>query len=508
MASPAALELRGRRVAVVGLGKSGLAVARFCAERGAEVTGCDDRDEAALAAGLLPLQSDLGAGRLRLALGGLRPEVLTAADLIVLSPGVPPTREAVAAARRAGVAITGEIELASRFIAAPIVGITGTNGKSTVTSLCGAIAAQTGRPSFCGGNLGTPLCTAVDTAAASADGIVVVELSSYQLETAETLTCRAAAVLNLTPDHLDRYPSLAAYGDAKARIFANMPKLATRVWNADDPEVLALCERSLGVGQPGYPFSTRGPVPQQYLMERHMRLGGWVDGADLVLSGVEGGLPARVRESGALPMEHFATTELNLIGQHNLANVLAALLLMRGSGLASHDQARAALRGFHALPHRMQLVAEAGGVRFYDDSKGTNVDAVVAGLHGFPRPLALIAGGRDKGGSYAPLRAVLEHNRTRGVVVLGEAAPLIQAALQGCAFPVVAAASMEAAVGQAAALCQSGDAVVLSPACSSFDMFRDYAHRAEVFAAAALALPGAHSLLGGAGGAAGSQDHA
>jgi NAD(P)-dependent dehydrogenase (short-subunit alcohol dehydrogenase family) len=274
VASP--VELRGRRVAVVGLGKSGLAVARFCAERGAQVVGCDDRDEAALASALLPLQGDLAAGRLQLALGGLRPEPLVAADLIVLSPGVPPSRAPIVAAQAAGVSITGEIELASRFIAAPIVGITGTNGKSTVTSLCGAIAEASGRPSFCGGNLGTPLCTAIDTAAATEAGIVVVELSSYQLETAQTLTCTAATVLNLTPDHLDRYPSLAAYGDAKARIFANMQPLATRVWNADDPEVLALCERRLGVGQPGYPFSLHGPVPPQYLMERSLRLGGWV----------------------------------------------------------------------------------------------------------------------------------------------------------------------------------------------------------------------------------------
>jgi UDP-N-acetylmuramoylalanine--D-glutamate ligase len=495
VASP--VELRGRRVAVVGLGKSGLAVARFCAERGAQVVGCDDRDEAALASALLPLQGDLTAGRLQLALGGLRPEPLVAADLIVLSPGVPPSRAPIVAAQAAGVSITGEIELASRFIAAPIVGITGTNGKSTVTSLCGAIAEASGRPSFCGGNLGTPLCTAIDTAAATEAGIVVVELSSYQLETAQTLTCTAATVLNLTPDHLDRYPSLAAYGDAKARIFANMQPLATRVWNADDPEVLALCERRLGVGQPGYPFSLHGPVPPQYLMERSLRLGGWVAGDELVLSGVAGGLRARVA-GGEVSQERYPIAELQIVGQHNLANALAALLLMRGADLASYEQARAALGRFVALPHRMQLVAEAGGVRFYDDSKGTNVDAVVAGLQGFPRPLALIAGGRDKGGSYAPLRAVLQGNRTRCVVVLGEAAPLISAALQGCNFPVVAAPTLEAAVQQATAHCQPGDAVVLSPACSSFDMFRDYAHRAAVFTAAALALPGAQSLVGGA----------
>jgi UDP-N-acetylmuramoylalanine--D-glutamate ligase len=171
---------------------------------------------------------------------------------------------------------------------------------------------------------------------------------------------------------------------------------------------------------------------------------------------------------------------------------------MRAANLASYEQARAALRAFVALPHRMQLVAEAQGVRYYDDSKGTNVDAVVAGLDGFPRPLALIAGGRDKGGSYAPLRAVLERNHTRGVVVIGEAAPLIREALGGCAFPIAVAATMAEAVEQASALCRAGDAVVLSPACSSFDMFRDYAERAEVFCAAVMNLPGARRMSGGA----------
>jgi UDP-N-acetylmuramoylalanine--D-glutamate ligase len=491
------IELAGRRVAVVGLGKSGLAAARFCAERGAHVVGCDDREEAQLARSLLAINSYVASGRIGLRLGGLQAEALTSADLIVLSPGVPPTRPAVAAARAAGVPITGEIELASRFISAPIVGITGTNGKSTVTSLCGAIASHSGRPSFCGGNLGTPLIEAVDTPAARADGIVVVELSSYQLETAETLTCAAAAVLNLTPDHLDRYPSLAAYGDAKARIFRNMPLLATRVWNADDPEVLSLCERTFGSNQPGYLFSTRGPVPSQSFMERHPRFGGWVEGPELFLSGVAGGLPAQVH-SRDVPIERYPISELNLVGNHNLANALAALLLMRAANLASYEQARAALRAFVALPHRMQLVAEAQGVRYYDDSKGTNVDAVVAGLDGFPRPLALIAGGRDKGGSYAPLRAVLERNHTRGVVVIGEAAPLIREALGGCAFPIAVAATMAEAVEQASALCRAGDAVVLSPACSSFDMFRDYAERAEVFCAAVMNLPGARRMSGGA----------
>lgn len=488
------VELSGRRVAVVGLGKSGLAVARFAAERGAHVVACDDRDEAQLAQGLAALEPQVRGGRISLRLGGLVAEALTSADLIVLSPGVPPLRPAVAAARAAGVPITGEIELASRFISAPIVGVTGTNGKSTVTSLCGAIAARTGRPSFCGGNLGTPLIDAVGTPAAGPEGLVVVELSSYQLETAETLRCTAATLLNLTPDHLDRYPSLREYGEAKARIFRNMPALATRVLNADDSEVRALYERACGVGLPALWFSTSGSLPPQMFMERMLRVGGFVDGGDLVLRGAVGfarlaaGVPLEL-EAGE---ERYPLSEIALVGRHNQANLLAALLLMRASGLATREQALAAVREFRALPHRMQLVGEAAGVRYYDDSKGTNVDAVVAGLDGFPAPLVLIAGGRDKGGSYEPLRSVLARNRTRGVIVLGEAAPLIDRALAGSDFPVRHAASMEEAVRTATALCQPGDAVVLSPACSSFDMFRDYAHRAAVFCSAVASLPAAH----------------
>jgi UDP-N-acetylmuramoylalanine--D-glutamate ligase len=486
-------ELLGRRVAVVGLGTSGLAVLRFLVEHGAHVVGCDDRDEAALARGLATVEPALRSGRVVLRTGGFETEDLVRTDLIVLSPGVPPQRAPIRSARAVGIPITGEIELASRFIAAPIVGVTGTNGKSTVTSLCGAIAARTGRPSFCGGNLGTPLIDAVGTPAAGPQGLVVVELSSYQLETVETLRCEAATVLNLTPDHLDRYASMREYGDTKARIFRNMPPLATRVLSADDAEVRALFERSYGVGLPVLWFSTSGPPPRQMFMERSLCLGGWVEGTELVLRGAAG--LGRLISSGKLDEERYPLAEVQLVGRHNQANMLAALLLMRASGLASREQAREALREFRALPHRMQLVGEAGGIRFYDDSKGTNVDAVVAGLEGFPAPLALIAGGRDKGGSYAPLRAVLERNSTRGVIVLGEAAPLITRALEGCGFPVQPVRTMDEAVRRAVALCQAGDAVVLSPACSSFDMFRDYAHRAAVFCAAVAALPSAQMLL-------------
>lgn len=488
-------QLASRRVAVVGLGKSGLSVVRFCIERGAKVVACDDREESALASSLSSISPLLSTGRLDLALGGLRPDVLCAADLIVCSPGVPPTRPALVAARQAGVPITGEIELASQYITAPIVGITGTNGKSTVTSLCGAIAKATARPSFCGGNLGTPLIDAVGTAAASPKGIVVIELSSYQLETCETLSCHAAALLNLTPDHLDRYPSLREYGDAKARIFRNMAPWSPRVVSADDPEVQALYARHLGSSDPCFLFTTQSSLPSRRLQGRMLQLGGFVEDGHLVLRGVTGGFDA-AQKGQEVKEERYSLGEFQLVGRHNQANMLAAFLLMRASGLASYDEVRRAAQSFSALPHRMQLIGEAQGVAFFDDSKGTNVDAVVAGLAGFPRPLVLIAGGRDKGGSYEPLRSVLAEQKTRGVVTIGEAAPLIEQSLAGSAFPVLRAATLPDAVAAAVAQCQPGDAVVLSPACSSFDMFRDYAHRAAVFADAVAKLPGASMRIG------------
>jgi len=493
--------LASRRVAVVGLGKSGLSVIRFCIERGAQVIACDDRDEAALAHSLGSINPLLSTGRLQLALGGLRSELLCGVDLIVCSPGVPPTRQPLLDAKQAGIPITGEIELASQYITAPVVGITGTNGKSTVTSLCGAIARATSRPSFCGGNLGTPLIDAVGTAAGGPQGIVIIELSSYQLETCESLSCQAAALLNLTPDHLDRYPSMREYGDAKARIFRNMAPWATRVVSADDPEVQALYARHLGSSDPCFLFTTQASLPSRRIAGRQLQIGGFVERGELVLRGMVGGLESVL--AGREPSEErYLLSELQLVGRHNQANALAAFLLMRASGLASPDDVRRAARSFAALPHRMQLVGEAGGVAFFDDSKGTNVDAVVAGLAGFPRPLVLIAGGRDKGGSYEPLRQTLLAEQTRGVIVMGEAAPLLEKSLAGAPFPVQQAPTLPDAVSQAVALCQPGDAVVLSPACSSFDMFRDYAHRAAVFVDAVAALPGASMCsLHDAGGA-------
>jgi UDP-N-acetylmuramoylalanine--D-glutamate ligase len=444
------VELRGKKVLVVGLGRSGIAAAQLCAARGARVTATDSRAGAALG----PALSRLPPAAVR-ELGGHRLESFVGADLIVLSPGVPEIPE-LAAARSAGVTITGEMELASTFVSGTIVAITGTNGKSTTTTLVGDMLRATGRPTFVGGNLGDPLAEAVGTPAAEAGGFCVVEASSFQLETTVTFHPRVAALLNVTADHLDRYPDLDAYAAAKARIFAAQTAADDAVVNLDDALVV---RATAGTSSRRLGFS----------VERPLDAGGWLDDDALVIH-----LPDR-------EPERYPARFPALVGRHNQANALAALLMSRLAG-ASPDQARTALLAFRPLAHRMELVAVTEGIAFYDDSKGTNVGAVVAALEGFPRRVVLIAGGRDKGGDYAPLAAALGRVG-RAAVLIGEAADKMQVALAGT-LPVERAATLDAAVDAARALAQPGDAVVLSPACSSFDMFRDYAHRAEVFRAA------------------------
>jgi UDP-N-acetylmuramoylalanine--D-glutamate ligase len=441
------IELAQRRVLVVGLGRSGIAAAELCAARGARVTVTDKRRQGELGAALAKLPAGVASE-----LGGHRRESFVGADLIVLSPGVPEIPELVAA-RAAGVAITGELELASHFIAATVVAVTGTNGKSTVTTLIGEMLRATGRPTFVGGNLGEPLAEAVGTPAAEAGGFCVVEVSSFQLETAETFHPRVAVLLNITPDHLDRYDGLEGYAAAKARIFAAQTPDDFSVVNFDD----AL---SVRVSAPA-----RGRREGFSIVET-LATGAWLGGALMI------------KVPGA-PFESYPSSLPWLVGQrHNQANALASLLAARLAG-ASPEAARAGLFAFRPLAHRMELVAEAGGVAYYDDSKGTNVGAVVAALDGFPRPVVLIAGGRDKGGDYAPLAEALGRVG-RAAILIGEATDKMQAAFAPV-LPVERASTLEAAVDAAHRLARPGDAVVLSPACSSFDMFRDYAHRAEVF---------------------------
>jgi UDP-N-acetylmuramoylalanine--D-glutamate ligase len=447
------LDLNRKRVLVVGLGRSGIAAAQLCAARGARVTVTDRRDWSALGAALAGLPIDIARE-----LGGHRRETFTGAELIVLSPGVPEIPE-LAAARAAGVPITGELELASRFVSGTLIAITGTNGKSTTTTLVGDIMRATGRPTFVGGNLGEPLAEAVGTPAAAPGGACVVETSSFQLETADRFRPQVAVLLNITADHLDRYRDMDAYVAAKARIFAAQTANDNAVVNLDDDLAVAVSNdvpgRRLG-----------------FSVTRALTEGAWL-GAD-----AGDGLMVRLPDG---PAERYPAVLPGLVGRHNQANALAALLAGRLAG-ATAAEARSALLAFRPLAHRMELVAETGGVAYYDDSKGTNVGAVVASLDGFPRPVVLIAGGRDKGGDYAPLAAVLQRFG-RAAILIGEAADKMQAAFVGV-LPVERAATMDDAVEVARRLAQPGDAVVLSPACSSFDMFRDYSHRAEVFRAA------------------------
>ena len=448
------MDLSGKNAMVIGLGLSGLAVVRFLADRGAHVRVNDKRDAAALGASA----SDAAALGAEMVLGGHPDDAFEGLDLIVVSPGVPPLPQLEAAEAR-GVEVVSEIELAARFIEAPIVAITGTNGKSTVTTLIGQMCRRLDRPVFIGGNLGQPMIEAIGTDAASEGGIVVVELSSFQLERVSEMKAHVAVLLNVTPDHLDRYPSFEAYAKAKARIFERQEADDFAVLPADAPNLRELAQDG-------------GKIV----------LFGGINGEVRVLDG------ALVDSGGAL---RLPTSELRLRGTHNVSNACAAALGARLMGVHAEDIA-AVLREFDGLPHRMQYLRTVAGVEYIDDSKATNVGAAVAsieGLAGSEGKIVLIAGGVDKGGSYQPLRdRMIEAGRA--VVVLGEAAPLLERAFAGSAIELRRSESMEDAVIKASSLAQPGDTVLLAPACSSFDMFRSYAERGDVFQQAVRTLGG------------------
>ena len=447
------MELHNRHVLVVGLGRSGLAAARLCLNQGATVTLNDSRPEEAFGDHLNAF--DASVERL---LGGHPQERFREADLIVLSPGVPPL-EALDAARDAGVPIVGEVELGARFVKAPIIAITGTNGKSTTTTLCGAMIAADRRPTFTGGNLGEPLCEALnrDDPGLHEEGACVLELSSFQLETVERFHAHVAVLLNLSEDHLDRHPSFEAYVDAKARIFERQTPDDWAIYNAD-PEARRCRE-----------IASRSVAPKiSFRGERSRGTGAWLDNHDLCLRLPRG------------HVERYDRATLRIPGLHNAENALAALLAARLVG-AGEDACAKALASFGGLPHRMELVGEYRDVRYYDDSKATNVGSVVGSLRGFERKVVLIAGGKDKGGDYAPLRETVQEV-CRHVVLIGAAAPLIEATLRGT-VPLSHAKTMNDAVRRAMEVAKAGDAVVLSPACSSYDMYENYIARGRDFAA-------------------------
>ena len=454
-----AKRLDGANVVVVGLGASGEAAALLARAKGANVTVTESRARAAVGAATAERLESRG---ITLVLGGHAGVDLVAADLVVVSPGVP-NQPFLRDAERRGARLVSEIELASWFVEADLVAIGGTNGKSTTTELAAALARTSGRAVFAGGNLGIPLAHAVlqQDQGVLADGIAVVEVSSFQLERVAGFRPRSSVLLNVTADHLDRYPSFEAYAAAKGGAFR------------------AQTERDVAI------------VPQgDELCARIAALGGGrlelVDGPAGVASiGLEGqSIVDRV--SGV----RMSQDDVHLAGRHNITNLCAAWASVRALGL---DATRfpAAVADFRGLPHRTVLVGEVDGVRYYDDSKGTNVGAAVTAVSGLAETrVVLVAGGRDKGGSYGPLMEALR-GKGCGLVLIGEAAVAIETAARGAlgkSFPVEKAASMEQAVAVAHSLARAGDAVLLSPACSSFDMFRDYKHRGDVFTAAVQAL--------------------
>ncbi len=430
---------------IVGLGRTGVSCARHLAARGHELRVTDSRREPP---GLAEL-SGIAPGA-RLALGGFEEALLDGADQVVVSPGVSLREPLLCAALARGLDVVGDIELFAREAGGRTVAITGTNGKSTVTSLLGHMAATAGVNVRVGGNLGEP---ALDLLAGEPADLYVLELSSFQLETTRSLQLEAATVLNLTPDHMDRYADLAEYGAAKARIFDQCP---VAVVNLDDELVC------------------RMPRPGQR-----------VTGFSIVRSDADYAL---LDQSGATWLAAageplLPTAELQIAGRHNAANALAALALADACGLP-RAAVLEALRTFAGLAHRMNVVADRDGVRWINDSKATNVGSTLAAVAGLPGPLLLIAGGDGKGQDFAPLAGALR-GKVRCCVLIGRDAGRVAAALEGvCALEY--ARSLEAAVAVARGLARAGDTVLLSPACASLDMFRDYTHRGEVFRDAVL----------------------
>ena len=447
-------EWQGRNVLVLGLGETGLSSIRWLARHGARLAAADTR-AAPPALGALRREHP----QLRVSLGPFHDELLAGVDAVAASPGLALREPVLRAALARGIEVVGDVEIFARALAGRqgvrVLGVTGTNGKSTVTALAAAMGRAAGLRSQAVGNIGVPVLDALAEAEAGAyPDLYVVELSSYQLETTKSLALDAATMLNVTQDHLDRYDSIGDYARAKERIFMHCRQ---RVVNRDDAASLAMKDGtswSFGLGVPR-DDSQWGVDPERRVLRR----------------GAQELLPVEL-----MPMA----------GLHNVANGLAAHALATAVGLEPDPLARA-LAEFKGLPHRVQPVVEAGGVRFYDDSKGTNVGAAVAALEGFDVPVVLIAGGDGKGQDFAPLApAVRAH--ARAVVLIGRDAEAIAAALGATEVPLERAGTMEAAVAAAFALAREGDAVLLSPACASFDMFRNYGHRGDVFAAAARAL--------------------
>ncbi len=446
-------DLQGKRVLVVGLGKSGVASALFLKARGARVSVSDSKSEDQLRAEI-PTLLDEG---IMVETGGHGERTFRNQDLIVVSPGVPVDVPQLSQSRALGIPVIGEIELAARFLPANLIAITGSNGKTTTTTLCGEILAKAGKHVVVGGNIGTPAVTLVEQAASHADAWAVLEVSSFQLETIDTFHPRIAVILNVTPDHLDRHRTFQAYADTKGRIFENQRVEDYSVINADDATCEQLAAKSAG-------------TVVRFSRTHEVAHGAYVSDGEIIFR--DAAFHARGKRI-IMPI-----AEIGLKGAHNLENVLAAVCV---GVLAGRDDAtiRAAVKDFHAVEHRLEFVTEINGVSYFNDSKATNVDATIKALESFPANIHLILGGKDKGSDYSVLQPLL-HERAKRVYTIGAAAEKIEGQIAGSA-DVVRAGTLDSAVQRAFAAAQPGDVVLLAPACASFDQFNSYEHRGQVF---------------------------
>ncbi len=440
------IELRGRRVLVVGLARTGVATALFCAARGAVVTATDTREESEIGAEIAKLRE---AG-VTVELGGHLEKTFLAQDLIIPSPGVPADAPLLQSARAKGIIIWSEIELAYRFLKGKLIGITGSNGKTTTTSLVEHILKSAGFSTILAGNIGTPLISCVE---ASRDNTVtVVELSSFQLELIETFRPSIGVFLNLTPDHLDRHGTMKAYGAAKARLFENQTAEDFAVLNADDPATT--------------PYAPSRPQLFWFSRKQRVAEGAYVRGEEIVFR--RAGVEEAVMKRGDIP----------LAGAHNLENVLAAVAATRITGAGAAAIAKG-VRSFAGVEHRLEFVAEIGGVRYYNDSKATNVDATLKALDAFPGRILVILGGKDKGSDYTALQKSLREKAILALLI-GAAAEKIEKQIAG-SVAIEHAGALERAVEIASHAAQPGDVVLLAPACASFDQFQNYEHRGRAF---------------------------
>jgi UDP-N-acetylmuramoylalanine--D-glutamate ligase len=439
------MELKDKRVLVVGLGKSGVASALFLKAHGARVTVSDTKSGDELR-NEIPALLDHG---ITVETGGHGERTFREQDLIVVSPGVPVDAPLLQRARSLGEVVIGEIELAFQFLAGPIIAITGSNGKTTTTTLTGEILAAGGLATLVGGNIGTPAISLAQQA--QSETAIVLEVSSFQLETIQTFRPKIALVLNVTPDHLDRHGTLDAYVNAKARIFENQRSSDFAVLNADD----AICA--------GLASRTQAQV-FWFSRQKEVEWGAWVRDGNILFRDKTG------------QHEIMRVAEIPLKGGHNLENILAAVCAGALMGCAP-GKIRQAVRDFKAVEHRLEFVATIRGVDYYNDSKATNVDATIKALESFAGNIHLILGGKDKGSDYSVLNELLRQ-RVKRVYTIGAAAEKIESEIKA---EVVHAETLENAIRKASALAQPGDVVLLAPACASFDQFKSYEHRGKTF---------------------------